>query len=275
MSTYVVGDIQGCLSSLLELLEHINFDISQDQLWLTGDLVNRGPQSLETLRYVKSLGKSVISVLGNHDLHFLAVVSGFGAKHKLSDIDEILQAPDLMELVHWLRGLPLIYHDPNKNFTLVHAGIPPQWSLTQTLQEAHAVEAALRSDDYLTLLENLYGDSPEAWSESLKHYDRLRYIINAFTRMRYCDAEGTLEFKHKTNKPNPKADFSAWYSFESRLTKANPILFGHWSSLGAKTLGNIYSLDSGCVWGGQLTALKIEPKLEWLQVECPEYCPID
>ncbi len=271
MAIYAIGDIQGCLDSLMQLLEACHFDQKNDQLWFTGDLVNRGPKSLETVRYIMSLGDSVISVLGNHDLHFLAVATGKVSIHKLSDEKRILSAPDLNEIINWLRFRPFVHYDKSLTYALVHAGIPPQWNLPQALSEARQVEHKLQSDNYLDLLENMYGNGPNEWHDSLDGIERHRYTINCFTRMRYCDDKGQLELNSKGSPDHSSGKHLPWFEHQSELNKNIKLLFGHWSTLGAKQIGSVYCLDSGCVWGGELTALKLGKNPSWIKVSCPEY----
>jgi len=260
MTLYAVGDLQGCLDPLKCLLDEVRFDPAQDRLWLVGDLVNRGPQSLETLRYLYALRDSVVSVLGNHDLHLLAVAFG-GAKLKKQDtLSDILAAPDRDELLHWLRHLPLIQHDAERNCVLVHAGLPPQWTLAQALSLAGEVEAVLRDDQtHVPFLEQMYGNEPALWHDELHGQERLRLITNYLTRMRFCSPEGQLEFKSKEGLDSAPAGFAPWFSHAHRLTRDVRILFGHWAALkGRCATPNVEALDSGCVWGGDMTLLDVD-----------------
>lgn len=259
MANYVIGDIQGCFSEFKALLDQIQFKPSHDRLWFTGDLVNRGPQSLAVLRFIKNLENPII-VLGNHDLHLLAVANGSAALRPDDTLEEILAAPDRDILCDWLRQQPLLYHDSVLNYTLVHAGIPPQWTLKQALSHAQEVEKVLKSSHYQELLAHLYGDTPAQWEENLTGWPRLRLIINYFTRLRFCDANGALELKTK-GKPDhlPSADFLPWFKIPSPAHHNLKIIFGHWAALEGNTgVPNIFALDTGCVWGKSLTAMRLE-----------------
>ncbi len=274
MATYVVGDIQGCFAELQHLLDTVQFNPQQDSLWSTGDLVNRGPQSLETLRFFKSLGKQSIAVLGNHDLHLLAVACGHHEYLKVQDtLDEILTAPDREELITWLRHRPLLHHDANFGVSLIHAGLPPQWTLADAQQYAKEVEVVLQSDQYSDYFDNMYGNKPKMWSDKLTGWKRLRYITNCFTRLRYCNSEGKLALEKKFSPANvslndPK---QPWFMHKHRETVQNKIIFGHWSTLGFQNEYGIIALDTGCVWGGELTAVRLED-LHVFQVDCSGAC---
>lgn len=262
MSNYVIGDIQGCFNELIALLDQIQFNSQYDQLWFTGDLVNRGPQSLAVLRYVKNLENPII-VLGNHDLHLLAVVKGKATLRPDDTLDEILTAPDCDSLCDWLRQQRLLYHHSALNYTLVHAGIPPQWTLKQALGYSQEVEKVLQSPNYQELLNHLYGDTPSQWDENLTGWPRLRLIINYFTRLRFCDNQGTLELKTK-GKPmhSPSSEFKPWFKIPTH--RDLKIVFGHWAALEGKTdEPNIFALDTGCVWGKCLTAMRLEDKVRF------------
>ena len=271
MTRYAVGDLQGCLQPLLCLLEQVNFDSQQDQLWLVGDLINRGPASLATLRYIKALGDCCRIVLGNHDLHFLAVACGAIAASKFDTFEEILNAPDRDELVHWLSQQPLLYSDPSGDFHMTHAGIPPNWSLTEARRYAQEVEAVLRSDSKEAFLRSMYGNQPAGWQDNLQGWTRLRVITNYFTRMRFCTADGQLDFKHKlTAIDNPALPgYAPWFSHPQRLSKDDQLIFGHWAALEGKTnTENVYALDTGCVWGNSMTLMNLENK-QRLHCDCP------
>jgi bis(5'-nucleosyl)-tetraphosphatase (symmetrical) len=257
MSTYVIGDVQGCFDPLQRLLEKIKFDSTKDYLWFTGDLVNRGPQSLETLRFIKSLGERAITVLGNHDIHLLAVAYVDAVKTKGDTIDQILKAPDREILLDWLASRPLLHHE--KKMTLVHAGIAPVWSISQAQVLAREVESVLQSPERDYLLTHLYGNQPAAWSEDLQGLDRLRCIINFFTRMRFCTANGALNLSFKGEIQDAPSDLIPWFMMPDRQAKNDDILFGHWATLnGHVEVPHLYALDTGCVWGNQLTALCLE-----------------
>jgi len=258
MATYVIGDVQGCYEELLYLLAELNFDRARDRLWFTGDLVNRGPQSLAVLRYVRQLGDTAVTVLGNHDLHLLAVAEGVGKLHDNDTLDEILAAPDRDELLHWLRGLTLLHHDAEGNYIMINAGLAQQWDLALAQQCAAEVEAVLRSDDYVEFLQNMYGNTPDRWSTDLSGWARLRFITNCFTRLRYCDADGHLQLKYKGEPDTQPAGVMPWYQAPGRPPHRGHILFGHWSTLGLYRHQGVIALDTGCVWGGLLTAIRLE-----------------
>ncbi|WP_062061161.1 symmetrical bis(5'-nucleosyl)-tetraphosphatase [Cellvibrio sp. OA-2007] len=259
MATYAIGDIQGCLEPLQCLLEEIKFNPRHDKLWLAGDLINRGPDTLATLRFLYRLRDSITIVLGNHDLHFIAVYYGLRKRGKNDTLDELLRAPDCADLVYWLRQQKLVHSDPALNFTMVHAGIPPQWDLTEALARAREVENVLQSDNIEHFLTGMYGNLPCRWSDDLVGIDRLRLITNYFTRMRFCSAEGELELQTKENAHAAPIGFAPWFSFLERKTRTQKIIFGHWAALEGRTnIKNVYALDTGCVWGGSLTALRLE-----------------
>jgi len=275
MSTYAIGDIQGCFNELQRLLAVVGFDPCQDVLWFTGDLVNRGPHSLEVLRFIKQLKERAVVVLGNHDLHLLAVAYGNLAHLKPKDtLSAILQAPDREELLEWLRQRPFLHHDSALGCSMIHAGLPPQWDLSQACEYAHEVEEVLHGEKLTGYMENLYGDKPRKWSEQLTGWERLRFITNCFTRLRYCSAEGRLALK---NKGTPRLDHlqpqeeQPWFLWSHRASREATIIFGHWSTLGFYAGDGVYGLDTGCLWGGALTALRLEDK-EVFQVPCPGAC---
>jgi bis(5'-nucleosyl)-tetraphosphatase (symmetrical) len=265
MAIYAVGDVQGCHAELLQLLDRIGFDQATDQLWLVGDLVNRGPGSLEVLRLVKSLGDSAITVLGNHDLHLLAVAEGVAELNRNDTLDEILDAPDRDELLHWLRNQRLLH--AQGGFVLVHAGLLPQWSVAQAQSLAREVEAALRGDDYATFLSRMYGNTPHNWDESLSGYKRLRVIVNAFTRMRICTQEGEMEFRFKGEVENIPAGYMPWFDIPKRASRDATVIVGHWSALGLLLKKNVIALDTGCLWGGPMSAIRLEDR-QLFQVSC-------
>lgn len=268
MATYAIGDIQGCLEPLQCLLKKIQFNPINDKLWLAGDLINRGPDTLATLRYLYQLRDSITVVLGNHDLHFLAVYYGLRKRNKNDTLDELLIAPDCADLVYWLRQQKLVHHDPVSGFTMVHAGIPPQWDLSEALSYSREVESVLRSDKVEEFLANMYGNFPSRWDEALAGTDRLRLITNYFTRMRFCSADGELELQTKESADSAPPGFSPWFSFLRRKTRNQKILFGHWAALeGRSGVSHVYALDTGCVWGGSLTALRLEDECRF-SCEC-------
>lgn len=260
MATYAIGDVQGCHDELLVLLDKIRFDSAADQLWFVGDLVNRGPRSLETLRTIRNLGTSAVSVLGNHDMHLLAVAEGISRTKHRDTFGDILVAPDRDELLHWLRHRPLLHH--GGEFYLIHAGLPPQWNMEQATGLAQEAETALRSPDYREMLWHMYGNEPTHWDDHLGDWDRLRFITNSFTRLRYCTADGRLEFQQKGQPGNQPAGLLPWFEVPGRRSAGARILFGHWSTLGFHISQGTYCLDTGCLWGGELTALRIDGDLE-------------
>ncbi|HEV2613818.1 MAG TPA: symmetrical bis(5'-nucleosyl)-tetraphosphatase [Gammaproteobacteria bacterium] len=261
MSTYAIGDIQGCYNELLDLLSVIEFNPQKDVLWFTGDLINRGSQSLEVLRFVKSLGKSAVSILGNHDLHYLAVASQCEQIQKKDTFHDVLAASDAEELFEYVRHLPLIHHDSHLGFTMVHAGLAPQWTLKEALDCSREFEIILRSQHYRDFLLHMYGDTPD---------ERFRLIVNYCTRMRYVDKKGNLDLKYKGPIGGQPHGFYPWFAVETRKTKNDKIIFGHWASLKGKAdTKNVYALDTGCCWGNSLTALRLEDE-QYFSVNCSQ-----
>ncbi|RME32784.1 MAG: symmetrical bis(5'-nucleosyl)-tetraphosphatase [Gammaproteobacteria bacterium] len=264
---YAIGDLQGCYDPLQRLLEVIRFDPAADTLWFVGDLVNRGPASLETLRFVRSLGERAVTVLGNHDLHLLAVAAGTEPLKKKDTLDEILRAPDREELIDWLRHRPLVHLD--RGWLMVHAGVAPQWSAQRTRELAGELERVLRSGDAAEFFRHMYGDRPERWSDDLRGWDRLRCITNYLTRIRYCRPDGTLDLRSKGPPGTQGPGWLPWYAVPGRASRDTPILFGHWATLRLRgedpTSHNVYHLDTGCVWGGALSALRLEDR-RWFSV---------
>lgn len=258
MAVYAIGDIQGCVLPFEELLEKLAFDPNEDKLWLTGDLVNRGPDSLQTLRLVKKLGASVVTVLGNHDLHFLAIAEKIRRNRTGDTLKQIRKAPDLDELIAWLRQQPLVHCDKKLKVILVHAGVYPGWSRKQLLQYARSVERKIQGKKYLKFLQKMYGRQPVGWNDQLKGWQRIRFITNALTRMRYCDARGNLNFTQKCAPGSQPKKLMPWYEHPNMKCKKWRIVFGHWSSLGYIQNNRVISLDSGCVWGGKLTAVRLD-----------------
>lgn len=259
MATYAIGDIQGSYEPLLRLLDKVKFDASCDQLWLAGDLVNRGPDSLAVLRFLYHIRKSVIFVLGNHDLHLLAIAAGHRPAHKFDQLTELLQAEDATKLLHWLRHGKVLHHDAQLGFSMVHAGIPPQWDLTQAAKHAQELEEVLQSNQHDDFLAHMYGNLPAQWDDALVGYDRLRLITNYFTRMRFCTKEGELELATKSGATEAPPGYAPWFAYSERKTHRDRIIFGHWAALeGVTHTANIYALDTGCAWGGSLTALRLE-----------------
>lgn len=259
MATYAIGDIQGCYDELQQLLEHLDFDETRDQLWFVGDLVNRGPKSLEVLRFVKSLGEAAITVLGNHDLHLLALAYGNPRHKNSSNLNDVLAATDRDELIHWLRHRPLLHRDKSLAFSMVHAGLAPQWSMKTARACAREVEKVLRGDQHIEYFLNMYGNDPKRWNEDLKGMDRWRFITNCFTRLRYCAPDGSLLLQLKGMPGENTHKHYPWFAHPQRASRKKRILFGHWSTLGYQVSHNTWALDSGCLWGGQLTALRIDP----------------
>lgn len=268
MAVYAIGDIQGCFRELQQLLAHLRFDPGQDTLWFAGDLVNRGPHSLETLRFVRSLGDSAVSVLGNHDLHLLAAATLTNKLKAKDTLHPILDAPDRNELLDWLRRRPLLHHDAELGYTLVHAGLPPQWDLPLAQACAREVETQLRRDDYADYFTHMYGDEPSRWSDTLEGWGRLRFITNCLTRLRYCDAEGNIALAYKGAPGSQPPGLKPWFEHKQRRSWNLKILFGHWSTLGERDDDGIYPLDSGCLWGGQLTALRLDGAPQWTRIPC-------
>jgi bis(5'-nucleosyl)-tetraphosphatase (symmetrical) len=266
MATYAIGDIQGCHDSLQRLLADCAFDPEKDRLWLVGDLVNRGPKSLETLRLIKSFGKSALTVLGNHDLYLLMVAEG-GAKYRAKDdtLDDVLNAPDREELLDWLRRQPLCHTEGE--YCLVHAGLLPQWTAKRARELAREVEAKLQGKDYREFILNLWGSEPAAWSDDLKGWGRLRVIVNAMTRMRFCTKKGVMEFKAKGKLLNAPEGHLPWFDVPGRKSADAVLVTGHWSALGLRITSNQLALDSGCLWGGHLTAVRLEDR-RIFQVDC-------
>ncbi len=262
MSTYVIGDIQGCYHAFQALLNHVNFDPKTDRLWLVGDLVNRGSGSLDVLRYLKALSRTrpaaLVCVLGNHDLHALAVAKHVTTQKNGDTLDALLNAEDSCELLDWLRQQKLLYVEQGN--VLVHAGLLPSWTIEQAQLLATEVERCLQSADYITFLSNMYGNTPNTWSDDLQGFPRLRVIVNAMTRLRLFNETTGMDFKFKGELPNAPANLIAWFDMPDRLSASHHVLFGHWSALGLLQRDNITALDTGCVWGGQLTAMRLEDK---------------
>lgn len=259
MSTYAIGDVQGCFAELISLLDKINFDKSRDQLWFVGDLVNRGPQSLEVLRFVKSLGSGQKTVLGNHDLHLIALAYGKREQRKTDTLEPILLAPDKDELITWLRYCPLFHYEPTLQYAMVHAGLASSWDLNQAQTLAQEVESVLQSHSVTQFLENMYGNTPCLWNDQLQNTERLRCIINYFTRMRFCYADGRLDFSYQGDLQHKPKELLPWFELPNRKNDHDNIIFGHWAALNGHTnIAHLYPLDTGCVWGGHLTAFRLE-----------------
>ncbi len=264
---YLIGDIQGCRSALERLLEKIGFSASRDRLHVLGDLVNRGPDSLGVLRRLAVLGDAANCLLGNHDLHLLAVAYGVRPLHRTDTLTALLESPERDAWLDWLRTRRLALHE--QGWLMVHAGVPPQWDLAQTLRLAGEVEAELAGPEIADYLQTMYGNEPSRWDDTLRGADRLRFAINALTRMRYCDAEGRLDFKLKEAADHPPRGLHPWFDAPRRRTQGVPIAFGHWSALGLVNRPDLLATDTGCVWGGQLTAVRIDGgRREVVQVSC-------
>ncbi|MDR6925752.1 MULTISPECIES: symmetrical bis(5'-nucleosyl)-tetraphosphatase [Pseudomonas] len=269
MATYAVGDLQGCLEPLQCLLKQVAFDPAKDRLWLVGDLVNRGPQSLATLRFLYDIRESLVCVLGNHDLHLLAAGRNIERLKKNDTLREILEAPDCAQLLEWLRQQKLMHYDQQRDIALVHAGIPPQWSLRKAMKCAAEVEEVLRDDNRIApYLDGMYGNDPAKWDSDLKGVTRLRVITNYFTRMRFCTSEGKLDLKSKEGVGTALPGYKPWFTYKERKTKGLKIIFGHWAALeGQCDEPGIFALDSGCVWGGAMTLMNVDT-FERLHCQC-------
>jgi bis(5'-nucleosyl)-tetraphosphatase (symmetrical) len=271
MAVYAIGDVQGCFDALRALLRKLAFNGGRDTLWFTGDLVNRGPQSAEVLRFVAGLGDRAITVLGNHDLHLLAVAHGAVRRRPRDSFADVLTAPDSGQLLAWLRRRPLLHHDAELEYTLVHAGLLPQWDLARAHALAREVERALRSPTCVELLENMYGDQPDTWDDTLSGWERLRVAVNAFTRLRYCTVNGRMDLAPVGPPGSQPPHLVPWFQAPRRRTHKLNIVFGHWSTLGAWQQNGIVALDSGCVWGRSLTAVRLdEPGRQFVSVDCEQ-----
>ncbi|MFP4603499.1 MAG: symmetrical bis(5'-nucleosyl)-tetraphosphatase [Halochromatium sp.] len=273
MSTYAIGDIQGCYDELRRLLDKAGFDPTKDKLWCVGDLVNRGPDSLAVVRWIKALGERAVVVLGNHDLHLLAVALADARLGKKDTLDALLAAPDRDELLHWLRHRPLLHHSEKKQFTMLHAGLPPQWDLAQARACARELEDVLRGPDHVAFLQQMYGNEPGRWSDDLSGLERLRFIVNCFTRLRWCTADGELLLQEKGDLEQAGPGALPWFRVPGRRTRDDRLLFGHWSTIGFLAEHNCWALDSGCVWGGRLSAVRVRRKkpLTLIQLDCAGY----
>lgn len=269
MAIYAIGDLQGCYDPLMRLLDVISFNEHEDQLWFVGDLVNRGPNSLETLRFIKSLGNSAVTVLGNHDLHLLAAACAPLSANTKKTLDQVLTAPDRDELIEWLRHRPLLHH--HDKFCMVHAGISPQWDFDQAKKAALEVETMLQGNHYRNLLKAMYGDKPDLWSPNLSGMARLRYIINCLTRMRYCDIFGKLDLVQNGTPGSQPKHLMPWFAVPGRKNLDRTIVFGHWSSLGYYEGDDCYGIDTGCLWGGQLTALRLGEQVQRFCFDCRDF----
>ncbi|ETX02814.1 MAG: hypothetical protein ETSY1_02190 [Candidatus Entotheonella factor] len=270
MATYAIGDVQGCFKTLMTLLEAIAFDRSRDRLWFVGDLVNRGPQSLEVVRFVKSLGDRAVTVLGNHELHLFAVAYSDRSLKPKDTIADILEAPDREALLTWLRQQPFLHYDAELETIMVHAGLPPQWTMRMARGYAKEASARLQGLLYATFLQQIMGNNAAVWPKVRDAPDRLPYITNCFTRMRFCDAQGHLELSSKGPPGTQPEPYLPWFHHDHRAHAGTTIVFGHWASLeGDYTPPGVYALDTGCVWGKDLTALCLETKVR-TSVPCAE-----
>jgi len=268
MTTYAIGDLQGCNGQLSQLLAAIDAQSPDARLIFVGDIVNRGPASLATLRQVRALGARARIVLGNHDLNLLAVSCGLRKPHASDTLDDILQAEDRDALLTWLRHQPLAFAEDGKLF--VHAGALPEWTIEQTVALSGEVERALQRDDWVDFLRNMYGNTPANWSEELEGFDRLRVIVNALTRLRYCTSDGAMDFKTAEGIDQVPEGLVPWFDMPNRKTRDATVVFGHWSTLGLLLRSNLLGLDTGCVWGGKLTAINLQDR-SLIQVDCPQH----
>ena len=269
MAVYAIGDVQGCYRELRELLERVRFNKAKDELWFAGDLVNRGPDSLAVLRFASGLGRRTKVVLGNHDLHLLATAAGHRSLRPDDTLTQVLEAPDCGELLDWLRQCPLVHWDSDLGFAMVHAGIPPQWSVRKARRLSREIEDKLREGDPGSALAKMYGNEPDEWDDALSGWRRRRYIINALTRMRYCSTSGALELKYSGPPGDQPKRYKPWFELKNRTASKTPIVFGHWATLElpreqAKRYNAIHT-DTGCVWGNALTAVEI-PTLKYTRV---------
>jgi len=268
MAHYAIGDLQGCHAEFMALLGRLRFDPAADRLWLTGDLVNRGPDSLAVLREVKALGRAVTVVLGNHDLHLLALAfAPKSVKRRDPELVAVLEAHDAAELLEWLRTRPLLHRDRALGWTLIHAGLPPQWTLGQAEACAGEVQDALR-EDAAGLLEDMYGNEPDRWSPALRGADRLRFTVNCLTRLRFVDRKGRLLLAYKGAVADAPSGSLPWFRHPERATRGDAVVFGHWSALGYLAEPGLRALDTGCVWGGELTAIRLDREAAPVRQAC-------
>ncbi len=258
MATYAIGDVQGCLEPLERLLGEIGYSPTRDRLWFVGDLVNRGPDSAAVVRFVRDLGERAVVVQGNHDLHLLALAAGHAKRRADDTLDDLLAAPDGDELLEWLRFRPMLHVEGE--YVMVHAGLLPSWSVGKAEELAAEVEVELRARRYRLFLAELYGSKPDAWQDSLRGMDRLRVVVNAMTRMRFCTADGVMDFRMKGELDKAPSGFMPWFDVPARKTRGVPVVCGHWSALGLRLTPDLLALDTGCVWGGALTAVRLEDR---------------
>jgi bis(5'-nucleosyl)-tetraphosphatase (symmetrical) len=267
MAIFAIGDLQGCYEQFRKLLDLVGFDHTKDRLWLVGDIVNRGPDSLKILRFVKGLTEAVTLVLGNHDLHLLMVAEGCSPLSRNDTIQDILSAPDREELLHWLRQQKLLHLDGN--YAMVHAGLLPSWSIAEAHELANSVEATIRGEEFHEFCAQMYGDQPDQWNDKLSGYARLRVIVNAMTRIRVCTPQGKMDLKFKGLLKDIPQGYLPWFDVPNRASGEKTIIFGHWSALGLQLRDNLIALDSGCLWGGALSAIRLEDR-KVFQVPCEE-----
>jgi bis(5'-nucleosyl)-tetraphosphatase (symmetrical) len=261
MATYAIGDIQGCFRQLQLLLEAVGYSSSRDRLWFVGDLVNRGPQSLETLRFVRGLGDSATTVLGNHDLHLVMRSAGYGKPSREDTFGDVLAATDCEDLIGWMRSLPLFHVEDD--YAMVHAGLLPQWDVAQAKALSDEASAALTASNYKDFLAHMWGSEPAAWDDDLEGWDRLRVVVNAMTRMRFCTLRAAMEFRAPGSKGPPErgpVGCLPWFEMPGRRSADHTVICGHWSALGFRQAKNLLALDSGCLWGGALTAVRLEDR---------------
>ena len=269
MAVYAIGDVQGCYKSLRKLIKFTGFKSAKDQLWFCGDLVNRGPQSADVLRYIMDLGDSAVCVLGNHDLNLLAVANGCRETKAYDTLEEVLNAADSVEMLDWLRKRPFFHRSDEYRACMVHAGIYPAWSIKKAETLAKEVQRVLRKGDYKSFLKKMYGNYPAYWDNTLEGWDRLRFITNTMTRMRYLDTSGALELDLKCAPGRQPPGFHPWFNVEGKRKPSWKVIFGHWSTLGLHWQNNAICLDSGCLWGGKLTAVRIDiPKPQFFSQRC-------
>ena len=270
MTAYAIGDIQGCYKNFMCVLEQVDFNPKYDTLWVAGDMVNRGPENLATLKYLISLGDRVKTVLGNHDLHLLATAFNTRDMKPSDTFDDILNSREFDDIIAWLRHQPLLTVSPSPEFVMVHAGIPPIWSLEEAQERAREVEQILRSHQISDFLDHMYGNEPDTWSDELTGFERLRTITNYFTRMRFCDPNGKLEFTATAGAEQGPEGFLPWYAYPNRKTKEHRLIFGHWAGIeGHTNTPNVHALDTGCVWGRKITLLNLET-LKRTSCDCSE-----
>lgn len=258
MAVYAVGDIQGCYEDLRRGLDAVGFDPAQDLLWSVGDLVNRGPDSLSVLRFIHRLGDRAVCVLGNHDLHLLALAASHPKRKDAHSLQAVLEAPDREELLTWLRHRPLLHQDPHLGFVMIHAGLPPQWDLATAAACAIEVEAVLRGPDHVDFFTQMYGNQPACWDPSLSGMARWRFTTNCLTRLRFCEPDGSLSLKEKGPPGSQASGRVPWFEHPARRSREQRIVFGHWSTLGYQARENVWAIDTGCLWGGALTLLRID-----------------